>query len=219
MEEGSVKLFSVLLRSLGGDDGAFLQDPRRASGRCSPAERSLLSSSRLRPGAASPFAVLGLNGGRVHVTASGGVASQDRSRAAADANADSEAYAALAPTQSFGSLIRSATITSTGGVNVIRVHSLNYDHSTLTLEGGANDVFIFNVLGDFSFNHSTIELRGGLTADHVLFNFPQAGPDGDLQSAGKGINSTFLAPLHSLSHDNAAVFNGAVIARNVDVPS
>jgi hypothetical protein len=150
---------------------------------------------------------------------SGGIVTQSLSQAASDANAASAADAALTPTQTLGNLTASATITGNGGVNVISLNSLNYNSRTLTLVGGANDVFIFNVAGGFTFAQSNIALSGGVTANHVLFNFPTAGTTIDLYKSANVLAGTFLAPWRSVIYDNPATFNGAIIAQNIDIHS
>jgi hypothetical protein len=51
----------------------------------------------------------------------------------------------------------------------------------------------------------------------VLFNFPTAGPQIDLAKSTNVVNGTFLAPQRSLVYHNPAAFNGAVIAKNLDL--
>ena len=55
--------------------------------------------------------------------------------------------AALAPTQTFGSLgADTVTATAPDGINVIRVNEIKVNgHGVLTLNGGANDYFIINI--------------------------------------------------------------------------
>jgi hypothetical protein len=158
-----------------------------------------------------------LSGLGIDFLVSGGVVTQDLSQAEIDANAASDGYAAMAPTQVLGDVTDSVTITGNGGTNIISLNSLTYHSDTLTLQGGANDVFVFNVAGGFSFHQSTIQLAGGVTADHVLFNFPTAGPRVDFAQASSVINGTVLAPLRSVNYHNPAVFNGAIIAQDVSI--
>src|SRR5262245_27843686 len=142
---------------------------------------------------ADPSAQVDLSNYGGDFTVTGGVVVQTLSQAQADANAASAAYAALTPTQSFGSLTSSTTVVGNGGTNVIAVGSLAYNSKTLTISGGANDVFVFNVSGGFTFADSKIVLAGGVTASHVIFNFPTAGPTIKLSKSTNTVNGTFLA--------------------------
>src|SRR5262249_19005925 len=80
--------------------------------------------------------------------------------------------AALAPTQTFGELKGSARITGNGGTNVIAAKSIQLSGSeTLTLAGGPQDHFLFNVPGRFTLTGSSaIKLTGGVAPTNVLFN-------------------------------------------------
>jgi hypothetical protein len=129
-------------------------------------------------------------------------------------SADSDALAAaaqasaLVPTVTFGTISSPQTLTGNGGENVIQV---NGDiKSTLILNGTANDVFIVNVTGSVSLGGSTtLGLAGGVTADHVLYNF--TGASGSISThVGNVLNGTLLAPKYSMSLDG--VFNGEIIA-------
>jgi hypothetical protein len=152
-------------------------------------------------------------------TVSGGIVTVDLTQAGNDANTASAADAALTPTQTFGDITQSFTITGNGGVNVIALNSLNYNAQTLTLQGSANDVFIINVAGGFTFAQSQIVLTGGVTANQVLFNFPGSGAGVTLYKSSNVINGTFLAPERSIDYHNPASFNGAIIALNIDIHS
>ena len=150
---------------------------------------------------------------------SGGITFESLSQAQADANAASASYAALAPTQSFGNLTTSITITATQSTNVITIDSLAYNSKTLTFSGTADQLFVVNVAGGFTFADSKIVLTGGVTADHVIFNFPTAGPTIQLYKSTNVVNGTFLAPNRSLIYHNPASFTGALIAQNLNIHS
>jgi SdrD B-like domain len=156
-----------------------------------------------------------LHAGR-HDLISGGIVPESLAQAQTDANAASAAYAALAPTQSFGNRTASLTVTGNGGTNVIAVTSLDFNHKTLTLSGGPNDVFIFNVARDLTFNHSQIVLTGGVTANHVIFNFAHAASSIDISNSSNVVG-TFLAPRGSLALDSSASFQGELIAKNLGI--
>lgn len=80
----------------------------------------------------------------------------------------------------------------------------------LTLSGGPNDVFIFNVSGDFSLGSSQIKLAGGLTANQVLWNFPGNGTTVNVYKDITIANGTFLVPFRDYVQD-VATLNGAVL--------
>ena len=83
-------------------------------------------------------------------------------------------------------------MTGNGGLNVILIDgSIN---ASLTLSGGAGDVFIVNVTGRLDLRGSSaLGLSGGLTAGQVLYNF--VGDRGSLVTArGTTVNGTILAP-------------------------
>jgi hypothetical protein len=152
-------------------------------------------------------------------TVSGGVVQQSLDQAALDAASASSAYAALAPTQVLGNVTSSLTVTGNGGTNVISMTSLSYNRATLTLNGSAMDVFVFNVSGGFRFFQSQIQLSGGVTANHVLFNFPTRGTAVTFSGASDVVDGTFLAPFRTVSDLNGSVVNGAIVARSVSIGS
>ena len=102
---------------------------------------------------------------------------QNLSQDKADVLALSAQIAGLPPTQTFGDILNTATITSTAQLNVISVNSINLTKKNLTLVGNnsGTDVFLINVKSPtalFALNNSKVLLSGGLTANRVLFNFP-----------------------------------------------
>ena len=62
-------------------------------------------------------------------------------------------------------------------------------------------------------------LAGGVTANHVVFNFPTAGPTIKLSKSTNAVSGTFLAPQRDLIYHNPAGFTGAVIADDIDIHS
>jgi hypothetical protein len=125
----------------------------------------------------------------------------------ADALAASAQAAALPPTQTLGTVASPTTVTGNGGLNVIAV---NGDiKSSLILSGNSSDVFIVNVTGSVALSGSTsLGLAGGVTADHVLYNF--IGPSGTIAThVGNVLNGTLLGPTYSFNLDGA--FNGEII--------
>ena len=74
-------------------------------------------------------------------------------------------------------------------MNVIDVGSIQ--NATLTINGSANDYFIFNVSTGIQTNH-VMTLTGGVTASHILWNLTGTGTV--LQTSGGDVLvGTFLA--------------------------
>lgn len=97
---------------------------------------------------------------------------------------------------------------------------------TITLCGDASDYFLINVTGDFQFSQSVIQLASGVTASHVLWNFPSTTAYTRNILINKSTTvwtGTILAPNLpkgvSVEYHNPAEFNGAIIANNVTVHS
>jgi hypothetical protein len=97
---------------------------------------------------------------------------------------------------------------------------------TLTLSGGPNDVFIFNVHGDLELNGNSRIVLDGVAAAHVLWNFPSAtshnggsdhGGDNIEGDANAVLFGTILAPDRSVKWEGT--INGALIAggRQIDL--
>ena len=121
-------------------------------------------------------------------------------------NASSQA-AVLTPTQTLGAVSTPNIVTGNGGLNVIDVNG--GIKASLTLSGTANDVFIVNVTGTLALGGSSVlGLSGGVTADHVLYNFTAVG-DTITTHVGNVLNGTLLAPQSSFNLDGA--FNGEII--------
>src|SRR5262245_19537220 len=139
----------------------------------------------------------------------------DLAPAVHDALQASAKVAALAPTQTFGDIKGSKTITGNGGTNVISVLSLRLSgKETLTLAGGPDDTFLFNVPGTFKLSgKSAIKLTGGVLPNHVLFNVLGTGKVSFSRHTTEV--GTFLAPERSFSLGGA--LEGAVIAGGKDI--
>jgi len=94
----------------------------------------------------------------------------------------------LNPTQTFGNLTGTQTITGNGGLNVINI--TGEKNAKLTISGGPNDIFVFNVSGSIATNQP-ITLQG-VTAGQILWNLTGSGTV--LQtSGGNSLVGTFLA--------------------------
>ena len=130
-----------------------------------------------------------------------------------DALAASSQAAALAPTQAYGTIAHSTTVTGNGGLNVIAING-NIRNS-LILSGTASDVFIVNVTGSVDLSGSeTLGLAGGVTADHVLYNFTGQGGSINILSSG-AVDGTLLAPHDDFILDGT--FNGEIIGGGTEI--
>lgn len=112
-----------------------------------------------------------------------------------------------------GDVSGNTLLSGNGGVNVIDVRGNNLN-GTVTLSGGANDVFYINVHGNMSLQGVT--LSGGVTANNVFWNIL-----GGNANLGGTLNGTLLAfngggQTSSLNINNATV-NGGVIAGNLNM--
>ena len=93
-----------------------------------------------------------------------------------DAQTASTVAAGLTATQTFAAINAATTITGNGGLNVIDITGgINLNNASLTLSGTASDVFIVNVTGNATFaGTGGLLLAGGVTPNHVLYNFETA---------------------------------------------
>jgi Carboxypeptidase regulatory-like domain len=128
-------------------------------------------------------------------------------QADSDALSTATSAAALAPTQTFGTITKSTTVTGNGGLNVIAING-NIENS-LTLTGTASDVFVVNVTGNVDlFGRETLSVAGGVTPDHVLYNFTGSKGSVTILTAGN-VSGTLLAPHDDLMLDGT--FNGEIV--------
>jgi choice-of-anchor A domain-containing protein len=135
----------------------------------------------------------------------------------------------LSPTVSLGAIndtsVALGTVNGVADIHVVHISSLNMNSDVLSLTGDASDYFLFNVMGNFVFSDSQVQLSGGLTAAHVLFNFPAAGTqttDVLINKSTTVFNGTILSPDldgFEVEYHNPGTLNGAIIARNVNVHS
>lgn len=140
-------------------------------------------------------------------------------QANADAIAASAFYGAMAGT-SLGALGDgdNLDLTSTGGVNVYAIDSLDYKEDSITLAGGVGDSFVFNIAGDFDFSSSSVILTGGLLAENVLFNFTDASAV-KINKSDTNFVGTILATTGFVDYHNPASFTGRIIARDINLHS
>ncbi len=128
-------------------------------------------------------------------------------------------FAGLTATQTFTNITSDLTIVGGGGQNVISVNSIDLNGANLTLSGGANDVFVINITGDFQLSHAQIVLSG-VSLNNVLFNVIGTGPTVDFHKADTAVFGTVLAVDRDLIVDNAGlVVHGEIIANNITIHS
>jgi hypothetical protein len=127
--------------------------------------------------------------------------------------AASSQAAALTPTQTLGTITHSTTVTGNGGLNVIAINGSI--RNSLILTGTSSDVFIVNVSGtaDLSGNE-TLGLAGGVTANHVLYNFSGTGGSINLLTSS-AVDGTLLAPHEDFILDGTV--NGEIIGGGPEI--
>ncbi len=126
---------------------------------------------------------------------------------------NASAAAGMTPTRSFAGGITSATtVTGNGGVNVLNV--AGNIAQNLTLSGSSSDIFVVNVSGTLNLGGGAdLLVSGGVTAEHVLYNF--TGAKGDISlSSSNVVYGTLLAPTYSFSKLDGIVY-GEVIGAGV----
>ncbi len=128
----------------------------------------------------------------------GGVVTQSMTAIQSAAMAEATLVGSLSPTQTLSQIQSAVTITGNGGQNVILVNgSVNLSRNqNLTISGGANDTFIFNITGGFDLNGANIVLKG-ISPDQVLFYFPGSG--NQIQINNGNTAGIFLAPQRNIS--------------------
>ena len=132
--------------------------------------------------------------------------------------AASSTAAALAPTHASMDLAPATDsnvlhIVGNGGLNVIQVSNIDLQGSnSLTLTGGANDTFVFNVSGRFRVGGSfALNLEGGIKPGSVLFNVIGDGQD-VLVTGSSSLRGTILAPRRSVTLEGSSLLQGAIVA-------
>ena len=133
----------------------------------------------------------------------------------ADALNASAVAKSLTPDFTLGSVTTSKTLTATAatrldGVTVVNINgNIQLNNGSLTLSGTATDVFVVNVTGNASFvGTGGLNLAGGLTANHVLYNF--TGSSGTIQShVGNVFYGTLLGANYNFDLDGK--FYGEII--------
>lgn len=114
----------------------------------------------------------------------------------------------LAATQTFGEISSATTITGNGGLNVINITGLK--GAELTLSGGANDFFVFNV-SDVVDTNKQMFLTGGLDSSRVLWNLTASSGQAFKTAGGNSSVGTFLAVNGADFQFSNLVLDGALI--------
>jgi hypothetical protein len=72
-----------------------------------------------------------------------------------------------------GSITASNGMLDGGGHRVFTVSSISFANGTFTINGGSGDTVVLNIAGSVGNNglNGNVVLAGGITPDHVLFNF------------------------------------------------
>ena len=78
----------------------------------------------------------------------------------------------LSPTQTFGDISSTTTITGNGDLNVIDFANLH--DSKLNLVGTSSDWFVFNISGQIHTNQP-MSISGGIDPSHIIFNLTGTG--------------------------------------------
>ncbi len=107
----------------------------------------------------------------------------------ASANSVASNAASLTPTQTFGNITGTTTITGNGGLNVIDV--ANIQNAPLTISGTSSDKFIFNISGTYQTNVAMT--LHGVTSSQLLFNFTAKSGNVFQTSGGDVSYGTYLA--------------------------
>ena len=151
----------------------------------------------------------------------GGSADAKLDQANADALSAASFLAGLAATHASLGTVGDGddiSLTSVGSLNVVEIASLKHKEDTITLTGGANDVFVFNVAGDWDYDNSQIVLNG-ISAGNVIFNFTASNAEINIGKAGTVFRGTILAINGEVDYHNPATFDGRIIADNINLHS
>jgi hypothetical protein len=92
----------------------------------------------------------------------------------------------------------SQTLSVSGGTTHEYSVTQNFTVNGLTINGGANDVVVFNVTAGNAKFQGPVTLTGGITSDHVLFNVLSSG-NNNVQSSGNYQNNVINADLIDLN--------------------
>ena len=158
---------------------------------------------------ADPTAQIQLSGGSQFT---GGEHTQSMAAIQSAAAAEATTLNGLTPTQTFGSITSSTTFTGNGGQNVIQINGqVNLGGaSTLTIVGGPNDTFVFDISNQFQLSGGSNIVLNGVSPNQVIWYLPGNGnqvqttgnsntagiffvPSGQIQISGGVHVSEFIA--------------------------
>ncbi len=115
------------------------------------------------------------------------------------------------------------------GTYVYNVTSISFSSGTFTVNGGASDYVVFNIADGAGNNglNGSIVLSGGITSDHVLFNYTpdpsnsttynndyaslSNGPTMTISTNGLATTGVFLDPTGNFQVNHTGVITGRVI--------
>ena len=123
--------------------------------------------------------------------------------------------AALSPTQTFGTINNTAIISSTApnGKNVIALDGISLGSGkSLTINGGPNDYFIFNISTVLKFTGATMVVSNGVPGSHILFNLLPGASSVQISGAALTIDATILAPTHAMDLSGTTTVTGSLIS-------
>jgi choice-of-anchor A domain-containing protein len=123
---------------------------------------------------------------------------------------DASVAASYTQTQTFSTINSATTVHGNGRLNVI---DINGDiRNSLILSGTTADIFVVNVSGVLTLSGTaTLGLSGGVTANHVLYNFTSSGQNLTTQ-ANNVMNGTILAA-NDTFNSVEGILNGEIIAK------
>lgn len=117
------------------------------------------------------------------------------------------------PTPSGSSLIFAGSGTSTPTTSFYDITTAQFSSASLQITGSATDTVVINVLGSGSASFTGgVTLSGGITANHVLFNFPSVTA---LNFSHWTINGSVLATKASITTDGGTI-NGTLIGKSLN---
>jgi len=143
------------------------------------------------------------------------VIATDLTQAVLDARAAAASAASLTANLTIpgNQITGNGSVTGNGGENVIDLTQVNMSNGAFTINGTANDMFIFRVSGNFTVGNSSIRVTGGVTPDHVLWYFPNTST---IKSPNGAWDGTILALNSPIQFDNTpsglGLVHGAIIA-------
>jgi hypothetical protein len=128
-----------------------------------------------------------------------------------------------------GSVKASSGTLDGNGNRVFTVTNISFSNGTFTVNGSASDFVVFNIAGSVGNNglNGSIVLNGGITADHVLFNYTpdtsnlnkynkaytdlSGGPTMTISTNGLATTGIFLDPTGDFQVNHTGVITGRIL--------